>query len=117
MRNNHSYSLYVRSAVANIKQQLDKNPFKYKTCAGLLESTSTVNRRVVEQAFKKEYGCRIKEYQVRQRLTGAQLFLLEGMPIKRVAAKCLYSSQSAFCRAFKKEFRTTPTDWLQSLDL
>jgi AraC-like DNA-binding protein len=114
MRNNHSYSVYVRSAVATLKQHLEKHPFKYKTCSDLIERTSTVNRRIVERAFRGEYGFRIKEYQVRQRLTAAKLLLLEGMPIKRVSAKCFYSSQSAFCRAFKKEFNMTPTDWMQS---
>lgn len=114
MRNNHPYSFYVRSAVATIKQHLEKYPFKYKTCSDIIERTSTVNRRILEQAFKQEYGYRIKEYQVKQRLGTAKLLLLEGVPIKRVAAKCFYSSQSAFCRAFKKEFCMTPTDWMQS---
>lgn len=114
MRKNQSYSLYVRSAVINIKQHLDKNPFKHKTCSDLIERTSTVNRRILEQAFKQEYGFRIKEYQVRQRLIATKLLLLEGMPIKRAATKCFYSSQSAFCRAFKKEFGMTPSDWMQT---
>ena len=114
MRNNHPYSLYVRSAVANIKQQLEKYPLKYKTCSDLIQKTTTVSRRVLEQAFKQEYGYRIKEYQLRQRLGTAKLMLLEGMPIKRVADKCFYSTQSAFCRAFKKEFSMTPTDWMNS---
>lgn len=114
MRNNHPYSLYVRSAVVAIKQHLDKYPLKYKTCTDIIERTSTVNRRVLEKAFKQEYGYRIKEYQVRQRLSTAKLLLLEGIPIKRVATKCFYSSQSAFCRAFKKEFSMTPTEWMQT---
>lgn len=114
MRNNHSYSAYARSAVAIIKQHLEKYPFKHKTCSVLLEKTTTVNRRILEKAFKEEYGYRIKEYQIRQRLAAAKLLLIEGMPIKRVSAKCYYSSQSAFCRAFKKEFSMTPTDWMQT---
>lgn len=113
MRNNHSHTAYVRSAVTSIKQHLDKYPFKHKKCSELIDKTTTVNRRVLEKIFKKEYGYRIKAYQVRQRLAAAKLLLLEGMPIKRVAAKCYYSSQSAFCRAFKKEFGITPTDWMQ----
>lgn len=113
MRNNHSYSAFVRAAAATVKQHLENHPFKYKTCSDLIERTSNVNRRLVEQAFREEYGYRIKEYQVRQRLVTAKLLLLEGMPIKRVSAKCYYSSQSAFCRAFKKEFNMTPTDWMQ----
>jgi AraC-like DNA-binding protein len=114
MRNNHSYSSYVLSAASTVKQHLENHPFKYKTCSDLIERTSIVNRRIVEQAFKVEYGFRIKEYQVRQRLVAAKLLLLEGMSIKRVSAKCFYSSQSAFCRAFKKEFSMTPTDWMQT---
>ncbi|MCS3800145.1 helix-turn-helix transcriptional regulator [Niastella sp. OAS944] len=114
MRNNHPYSFYVRSAVANIKQQLERSPLKYKTCSDLLDRTSTINRRILEHAFKQEYGYRIKEYQLKQRLGTSKLLLLEGMPIKRVANKCFYSSQSAFCRAFKKEFNMTPTDWMRS---
>jgi AraC-like DNA-binding protein len=114
MRNNHSYTAYVRNAVTSIKQHLEKNPFKYKTCSNLIEKTTTVDRRILEKAFKDEYGYRIKEYQVRQRLAAAKLLLLEGMPIKRVSVKCYYSSQSAFCRAFKKEFGMTPTDWMQT---
>jgi AraC-like DNA-binding protein len=114
MRNNHPYTVYVRNAVAIIKQHMEKYPFKHKTCSDLIARTTTVDRRILEKAFKEEYGYRIKEYQVRQRLAAAKLLLLEGMPIKRVSAKCYYSSQSAFCRAFKKEFGITPTDWMQT---
>jgi len=113
MRDHSPYSFYVRNAVVAIKQQLDKYPLKYKTCSELIEQTTTVNRRILEKAFRYEYGFRIKEYQVRQRLVVAKMYLLDGMPLKRVAAKCLYSSQSAFCRAFKKAYSMTPTDWLR----
>jgi AraC-like DNA-binding protein len=114
MRNNHPYTVYVRNAVATIKQHLEKYPFKHKTCSNVIAKTTTVDRRVLEKAFKEEYGYRIKQYQIRQRLAAAKLLLLEGMPIKRVSAKCYYSSQSAFCRAFKKEFGMPPTDWMQT---
>jgi AraC-like DNA-binding protein len=114
MRENHHQSFYVRSAVIAIKQHLDRYPFKHKNCSDLIERTSTVNRRLLENAFKKEYGYRIKEYQLKQRLTIAKLLLTNGIPIKRVADKCYYSSQSAFCRAFKKAFGITPTEWIDS---
>ncbi|WP_240348345.1 helix-turn-helix domain-containing protein [Longitalea arenae] len=110
----HPYSIYVRNAVAAVKQQIDRYPLRYRTCRELLEATSTINRRMLERAFKYEYGFRIKEYQVKQRLLCAKTFLLEGMPIKRVAIKCYYRSHSAFCRAFKREFNITPSMWLRS---
>ena len=79
-----------------------------------MERNGTVNRRILEKAFKHEYGYRVKEYQVSLRLAAAKSLLTDGMPIKRVAAKCYYSSQSAFCRAFKKAFKMTPTEWMNS---
>lgn len=114
MRNNNQYSLYVRNAVTSIKQCLDRYPLKYKSCSDLIEQTTSVNRRILEKAFREEYGFRIKEYQVRQRLSVAKMYLLDGMPIKRVASKCHYSSQSAFCRAFRKAYNMTPTDWMRN---
>ena len=106
------YSKYVRDAVSCIKQHIDVNPFVYKTVAGLLEHLSSPNRSSVEKAFKGMYGYGIKEYQVKQRLAAARMYLLEGLPIKAVASKCYYSSQSAFCRAFKKAYNMTPTEFI-----
>ena len=113
MPNQHQYTLYVRKAINSIKQHLDNYPLKYKTSSDLLDDTTHVNRKILEKAFKEMYGYRIKEYQVRQRLEFSKNYLKEGMSIKRVAEKCFYRSQSAYCTAFKREFKTTPTGWLK----
>ncbi len=105
------FSRYVLCAIESIKQHIDAHPFHCKTSAELLDHLSTPNRNSVEKAFKDVYGAGIKEYQVRQRLEASKQFLETGMPKKQVAAKCLYSGQASFCRAFKKEFSITPTEW------
>jgi AraC-like DNA-binding protein len=97
-----------------MKLQVDKDPLKHKTCNDLLDTVTGVNRRTLEKAFKATYGFRIKEYQVRQRLQFSKNYLKDGMPLKKVATKCYYRSQSAYCTAFRRTFDTTPTGWLNS---
>jgi AraC-like DNA-binding protein len=111
MLNVKPYSKYVLDAIKCIKQHIDFNPFQYKTAAALLDDVCAPNRSAVERAFKDVYGAGIKEYQVRQRLEASKKFLEAGLTKKQAAYKCLYSSQSAFAAAFKKEFRMTPTEW------
>jgi len=106
-------TLYVRNATVLLKQQIDTNPLQYKTCKELLDNTTTVDRKLLEKAFKELYGCGIKQYHLKKRLNLSKHYLREGLPIKFVATKCLYSSQSTFCKAFKKEFGISPSEWLQ----
>jgi len=113
MTNHNHYTLYVLQAVDLIKQDIEKDPFKHKTCKELLDSITPVNRKILEKAFKELHGYRIKAYQVKQRLAFSKNYLQEGLPVKRVAAKCYYRSQSAYCTAFKKEFGLTPTEWVR----
>lgn len=105
------YSKYVLCAIETIKQHIDNNPFHYKKASELLDHLNTPNRNSVEKAFKDVYGAGIKEYQVRQRLEASKKFLELGMTKKQIAYKCYYSCQAAFCRAFKSEFKVTPTEW------
>lgn len=113
MTSHSHYTLYVLQAVELIKQDIEKDPFKHKTCKELLDALTTVNRKILEKAFKELHGHRIKAYQVKQRLAFSKNYLQEGLPVKRVAAKCYYRSQSAYCTAFKKEFKLAPTAWLR----
>ncbi|OQP48041.1 hypothetical protein A4H97_29840 [Niastella yeongjuensis] len=108
------YSNYVLLAVESIKLHIDKDPFQYQKSSDLLDHLCTPHRNVAEQAFKAMYGCRIKEYQVKQRLNMAKKFLEEGMSKKILADKCYYGSLSAFSTAFKKKFGISPTAWENS---
>jgi AraC-like DNA-binding protein len=113
MSTNNAYTIYVINAIAFIKQQIEDNPLAYRTCKELLERLTTVNRKLLERSFKDLHGYRIKEYHVKHRLGASRQYLKEGMPMKQVAAKCFYKSQSAFSTAFKKEFGCSPKDWLK----
>ena len=105
------YSRYVLLGIETIKQHIDNHPLQHRTAAELFDRLSAPNRSIVEKAFKEIYGAGIKEYQVRQRLEASKKFLEMGLTKKQVASKCFYKGQAAFCRAFKKEFSITPTDW------
>lgn len=107
------YSLHVLNDVDTVKKHLDKNPFEYQASGDLLNKLTTANRKTIEKAFKELYGYGIKTYHVKQRLEKSKKYLEEGMTIKLAATACLYKSQSAYSTAFKKEFRMTPTKWLE----
>jgi len=111
MLNTKPYSNYALVAIASIKAHIDKDPFRFKKSTDILDHLCTPHRNLAEQAFKAMYGCRIKEYQVKQRLNMAKKYLTEGVAKKTVAKKCYYSSISAFSSAFKKEFGISPTEW------
>jgi AraC-like DNA-binding protein len=100
------YSNYVYIAIETIKVHIDKDPFCYKKATELLDHLCTPHRNIVEKAFKAIYGCRIKEYQVKQRLHVAKQYLMEGLP-----KKCFYGSTSVFSTTFRKEFGLSPTEW------
>lgn len=107
------YSKYVQDAIKRIKETIDTEPLLYKTANELLEQVSGPHRNSVEKAFRDVYGARIKEYQVRQRLEHSKKLLNEGITKKKVSDLCLYTTQSAYAAAFKKEFNMTPSRWQQ----
>lgn len=105
------YSRYVLISIEQIKQHIDQNPLQHRTSAELLDYLNMPNRSILEKAFKDNYGAGIKEYQVRQRLEESKKFLEQGITKKQIAAKCFYKGQASYCRAFKREFKITPTEW------
>jgi AraC-like DNA-binding protein len=106
-------SAYAYQSVVAMQNYMDKNPMAHKTCTELWNSVSGTSRSAVEKAFRSITGKGIKQYLVRGRLQYSKKYLKDGMPIKRIAIKTLYKSQSAYCTAFKRQFAQTPTDWLK----
>lgn len=92
---------------------MDDHPLAYKKLAEIWATRSESERYMLEKAFKKITGYGIKEYLVRARLEHSKQFLREGMQIKHIAIKTRYKSQSAYCTAFKRHFKQSPTDWLK----
>jgi len=105
------YSRLVLSEIAALKTTIDDQPTKFKRVEELLATLSTVNRSLLERAFKDVYRCGLKEYLVKRRLEQAKEYLEMGISKKMVADKCNYRSQSAFSTAFRRSFGMTPTEW------
>jgi AraC-like DNA-binding protein len=113
MTQNKSHSVYAQRSAIDLKLYIEQNPLVYKTISDLWEARPGESRSSTEKAFKHVTGYRIKEYLVKVRLDCSKQFLREGMQIKRVATKCFYKSQSAYCTAFRRYFNQSPTDWLR----
>lgn len=113
MQVDNRYSMHVRKSVTILQKYMDENPIAHRTIDELWKVHPGQSRSMIEKAFKHITGYGIKEYLIKVRLEHTKKFLLEGMPIKRVAAKSLYRSQSAYCTAFKRYFNLSPTDWLK----
>ena len=107
------FKRHEKAAIAKVKEFIDQHPVNDKTTPELAKMVN-INRNVLVKGFKKLHGSGIQEYRVRLRLEYAKLLLAEGKPVKWVAAKCLYASQSTFCIAFKREFHITATEWLKT---
>lgn len=108
----------IFTAIATIKEHIDKDPFKYKNSIHILNDLdSTVDRRKLEKAFSDVYGDRIKTYQVKARLNVAKKMIIKGLPKKTIAHTCYYATPSAFTTAFKRQFKMTPTEWEHSLKI
>lgn len=104
--------MHTKMSILSLKQQIDDNPILYKTVGDVWKAWPGISRSSTEKYFKSVTGYRIKEYLVKVRLEHTKQLLREGMPINRVASKCFYKSQSAYCTAFRRLFHQSPTDWL-----
>lgn len=111
-KDNH-LSTFTRNAVTELQQYMDKHPVTHKTCGDLWSGVSFPNRTILEFFFKEVTGYGVKEYLVFIRLEYSKQYLRKGWPVKRVAVKALYKSQSAYCTAFKRYYNQTPTNWLK----
>ncbi|OQP54347.1 hypothetical protein A4H97_22975 [Niastella yeongjuensis] len=105
--------MYVRNSVKTLQQYMDDHPLAYKTLREIWLLRADADRNMLEKAFKQITGYGIKEYLVKVRLEQSKQYLRNGMQIKHVATKSKYKSQSAYCTAFKRHFKRSPTDWLK----
>lgn len=77
-----------------------------------LASHSGMSRAVFAARFKQKIGTSPINYLTRHRLTRAREFLgHSAMSIAQVAAQIGYESESAFNKAFKREFGLPPAAW------
>jgi len=102
-----------QEAIHSIKDYIDQHPLEIKTISALIHKThSQIGINLLHQGFRQLYGSRIKEYELRKRLeAAANLLQSDEFTMQEITAKCGYSSQSSFVRAFKDVHGITPGQW------
>jgi len=102
-----------QEAIHSIKDYIDQHPLEIKTIEELiLKTNSQIGINLLHQGFRELYGTRIKEYEIRKRLeAAAHLVQNDELTMQEITAKCGYSSQSSFVRAFKDVYGITPGQW------
>jgi len=102
-----------QEAIHSIKDYIDQHPLEIKTIEELIHKThSQIGINLLHQGFRQLYGSRIKEYELRKRLeAAANLLQSDEFTMQEITAKCGYSSQSSFVRAFKDVHGITPGQW------
>lgn len=76
-----------------------------------------LNPDYLTRIFKKETGCTIKEYVIRQKLEEAKMLLrTTSLPISFIATKVGYCNFSHFSYAYKKVLGITPQEERQGTD-
>jgi AraC-like DNA-binding protein len=102
-----------QEAIHYIKDYIDQHPLEIKTISALIHKThSQIGINTLHQGFRQLYGTGIKEYEIRKRLeTAASLLQEDELTMQEITAKCGYSSQSSFVRAFKDVHGITPGQW------
>lgn len=100
-------------AIHSIKDYIDQHPLEIKTISALILKThSQIGINLLHRGFRQLYGTSIKEYELRKRLEAAALLLQEDdLTMQEITARCGYSSQSSFVRAFKDVYGITPGQW------
>lgn len=100
-------------AIHSIKDYIDQNPLEIKTISTLIHKThSQIGINLLHQGFRQLFGTGIKEYEIQKRLEAAALLLQQDeLTMQEITAKCGYSAQSSFIRAFKEVHGITPGQW------
>ena len=74
-----------------------------------------VGIRTIERIFQKEVGMSLESWRRQVRLMKAVELLVEGCPVKKVAAEVGYCQPSAFIELFRDTLGVTPRVWAASL--
>jgi AraC-like DNA-binding protein len=102
-----------QEAIHSIKDYIDQHPLEIKTIEELIQKTdSQIGINLLHQGFRQLFGTGIKEYEIKKRLeAAADLLQNDALTMQEITAKCGYSSQSSFVRAFKDVHGITPGQW------
>lgn len=95
---------------ANAKRMLETSVPKIVTIEHVAAKLD-ISQRLLNQAFREEYGVSIHCYATKVRMSFANDMLqLTDRPLKQIAYEAGYNHASNFCIAFKNYFGYTPTE-------
>jgi len=102
-------SLRERAALA-YKEKIDEDPSQN---AEVVEFCNLhgINRAVLWQQFRRDFGQSPKQYHLKQRVTAAMPLLGTERDIATIARMCGFSDSAHFSRSFRKVTGSTPTSF------
>lgn len=69
-----------------------------------------VSTKTIQRAFSSETGMSFTEWRVQAKLHHSLRLLAGGAPVARVARECGYTDSSAYTKAFRRRFGTSPRE-------
>ncbi|MCM1115493.1 MAG: AraC family transcriptional regulator [Clostridium sp.] len=101
------YSPHIRKAVAYIKQNITM-----RLSVSEIAGQCGISADYLSYLFKKEMGCNLSSFVLREKLELSKTLLWEGYDSKRICTSLGFCSQSHFISSFKKEYGQTPNEYL-----
>ena len=99
------------SQIADILQYINHN-LKEDLSVETLSARYYVSKYHLMRKFKQETGYTLHNYIVNKRLLMARTLISNGMPVTKAAQESGFAEYSTFSRAYRKQFKTTPSEEL-----
>lgn len=99
------------SQIACILQYINHN-LKEDLSVETLSARYYVSKYHLMRKFKQETGYTLHNYIVNKRLLMARTLISNGMPVTKAAQESGFAEYSTFSRAYRKQFKTTPSEEL-----
>ena len=106
---NKSYTF--DSQIASILQYINHN-LKEDLSVETLSARYYVSKYHLMRKFKQETGYTLHNYIVNKRLLMARTLISNGMPVTKAAQESGFAEYSTFSRAYRKQFKTNPSEEL-----
>ncbi len=99
------------SQIASILQYINHN-LKEDLSVETLSARYYVSKYHLMRKFKQETGYTLHNYIVNKRLLMARTLISNGMPVTKAAQESGFAEYSTFSRAYRKQFKTNPSEEL-----
>ena len=99
------------SQIASILQYINHN-LKEDLSVETLSARYYVSKYHLMRKFKQETGYTLHNYIVNKRLLMARTLISNGMPVTKAAQESGFAEYSTFSQAYRKQFKTTPSEEL-----